>query len=87
MTKTPLTPQRLISVACEEDLRAHGDSFRGAGYTKSQQEADERYDDAAWRPQPRCRQVLRVNPGYRAHFEAEFDEHGNILSIGQWKES
>ena len=43
MTETPLTPQFLISVACEEDLRAYGDSFRGAGYTKSQQEADERY--------------------------------------------
>jgi SAM-dependent methyltransferase len=43
MTKTPLTPQRLISIACEEDLRAYGDSFRGAGYTKSQREADERY--------------------------------------------
>jgi SAM-dependent methyltransferase len=39
----PSTPQRLISVACEEDLINYGDSFRGAGYTKSSQEAAERY--------------------------------------------
>ena len=31
-------------------------------------------------------QVLRVLQGYRAHFEATFDEHGNILSIGQWED-
>ena len=43
MTKTPLTPQRLVSVACEDDLRKYGDSFRGVGYTKSQQEAHDRY--------------------------------------------
>ena len=38
-----LTPQQLISAACEEDLTAYGDSFRGAGYTKSPHEASERY--------------------------------------------
>ena len=38
-----LTPQRLISAACEEELLKYGDSFRGAGYTKSAQEAEERY--------------------------------------------
>jgi SAM-dependent methyltransferase len=38
-----LTPQQQISAACEEDLIAYGDSFRGAGYTKSRHEADERY--------------------------------------------
>jgi SAM-dependent methyltransferase len=43
MPDTPLAPQFLISVACEEDLHAHGDSFRGVGYTKSQAEADARY--------------------------------------------
>jgi SAM-dependent methyltransferase len=37
------TPQQLISAACEEDLVAHGDSFRGAGYTKSPREAEDRY--------------------------------------------
>jgi len=31
-------------------------------------------------------QVLRVLPGYRAHFEAVFDKDGNILSIGQWED-
>ena len=39
-----LPPQHYISAACEEELSRHGDSFRGAGYTKSQQEADEIYD-------------------------------------------
>ena len=38
-----LKPQQQISAACEEDLVAYGDSFRGAGYTKSPREADERY--------------------------------------------
>ena len=37
------TPQHLISAACEADLIAHGDSFRGAGYTKSPREAVDRY--------------------------------------------
>jgi SAM-dependent methyltransferase len=36
-------PQYIISAACEEDLAKYGDSFRGAGYTRSPQEADERY--------------------------------------------
>lgn len=43
MTNTSQTPQRLISAACEQDLFAYGDSFRGVGYTKSQEEAEERY--------------------------------------------
>jgi SAM-dependent methyltransferase len=30
-------------VACEEDLAKHGDTFRGAGYTKSADEARQRY--------------------------------------------
>lgn len=29
---------------------------------------------------------LRVLPGYRAHFEAEFDAAGNLLNIGQWED-
>jgi len=37
------SPQRYISKGCEDDLSAHGDSFRGAGYTKSPEEADHRY--------------------------------------------
>jgi SAM-dependent methyltransferase len=40
---TALVPQYVISAACEEDLARYGDSFRGAGYTKSPQEAAERY--------------------------------------------
>lgn len=35
---------------------------------------------------PKATQILRVLPGYRAHFEAEFDAQGNILTIGQWEE-
>lgn len=30
--------------------------------------------------------LVEVLPGYRAHFEAEFDDAGNIVSIGQWDE-
>jgi hypothetical protein len=40
---TSSTPQHIISAACEEDLIKYGDSFRGVGYTKSPQEAAERY--------------------------------------------
>lgn len=40
---TPAAPQHIISAACEEDLLKYGDSFRGVGYTKSAQEAAERY--------------------------------------------
>jgi SAM-dependent methyltransferase len=40
---TGTAPQDYISAACEEDLREHGDSFRGVGYTKSPDEAQERY--------------------------------------------
>ena len=36
-------PQHIISAACEEDLIKYGDSFRGVGYTKSPEEATERY--------------------------------------------
>jgi SAM-dependent methyltransferase len=35
--------QHLISAACEQRLRLYGDNFRGVGYTKSEQEASERY--------------------------------------------
>jgi SAM-dependent methyltransferase len=37
------TPQHIISAACEEDLIKYGDNFRGVGYTKSPQEAADRY--------------------------------------------
>ncbi len=30
--------------------------------------------------------LIEVLRGYRAHFEAEFDNDGNIISIGQWDE-
>lgn len=40
---TDLAPQHIISASCEEDLLKHGDTFRGAGYTKSAEEAAERY--------------------------------------------
>jgi len=43
MPDVPVTTQRYISEACEEDLLKHGDSFRGAGYTKSADEAAQRY--------------------------------------------
>ncbi len=45
----------------------------------------EHFDDSEWTPSLRTMHVLRVNPGYRAHFEAEFDDNGSILSIGQWE--
>jgi len=38
-----VSTQRYISEACEEDLLRYGDSFRGAGYTKSAREAGQRY--------------------------------------------
>ena len=38
-----LAPQHVISAACEQDLATYGDSFRGNGYTKSAQEAADRY--------------------------------------------
>jgi hypothetical protein len=38
-----LLPKHIISASCEEDLAKYGDSFRGAGYTKSPQQAAERY--------------------------------------------
>jgi SAM-dependent methyltransferase len=37
------SPQQLISLSCEDDLQRHGDTFRGNGYTKSAEEAAERY--------------------------------------------
>lgn len=33
-----------------------------------------------------CQLRVQVMPGYRCHFEAEFDAQGNILNIGQWDE-
>jgi len=30
--------------------------------------------------------LVEVMPGYRCHFEAEFDADDNIVSIGQWDE-
>ena len=30
--------------------------------------------------------VVRVNHGYQAHFEAEFDKNGNLLTMGQWED-
>jgi len=43
MSSRPGTPQRIIADACEEDLRNYGDNFRGVGYTKSSDEAEQRY--------------------------------------------
>ncbi len=43
MSDAPRSTQRYISEACEEDLLKYGDSFRGAGYTKSADEAAQRY--------------------------------------------
>jgi SAM-dependent methyltransferase len=40
---TSPAPQHIISAACEEDLLKYGDNFRGVGYTKSPEEAAERY--------------------------------------------
>lgn len=36
-------PEEYISKACERELTAHGDSFRGAGYTRSKEEAEAQY--------------------------------------------
>lgn len=30
--------------------------------------------------------VVRVLPGFRAHFEATFDAAGSIKSVGQWED-
>lgn len=30
--------------------------------------------------------LVEVMPGYRCHFEAEFDADDNIVSVGQWDE-
>lgn len=43
MSDAPRSTQRYISEACEEDLLKYGDTFRGAGYTKSADEAAQRY--------------------------------------------
>jgi len=43
------------------------------------------YEGVDWTPNRRAATVVRVLPGYRAHFEADFDAKGNILSIGQWE--
>lgn len=48
--------------------------------------AEASQDFRGWLPSAVCTHVVRVLPGYRAHFEAEFDKDGNILSIGQWEE-
>lgn len=40
---TRAVPQDYISAACEDELDVYGDSFRGVGYTKSPEEAQERY--------------------------------------------
>ena len=34
----------------------------------------------------RCAIRISVNPGYRAHFEVEFDSAGTILNMGSWDE-
>jgi SAM-dependent methyltransferase len=39
----PLAPQHVVSESCEGDLARHGDSYLGVGYTKSADEAAERY--------------------------------------------
>jgi SAM-dependent methyltransferase len=39
----PSAPQHVISESCEGDLARHGDSYLGVGYTKSADEAAERY--------------------------------------------
>jgi SAM-dependent methyltransferase len=43
MSELCVSIQRGISAACEEDLATYGDTFRGAGYTKSADEARQRY--------------------------------------------
>ena len=34
----------------------------------------------------RATKLIHVAPGYRCHFQAEFDDDDNIVSIGQWDE-
>lgn len=47
---------------------------------------DEDHDFGAEIVSKQCQFRVRVFPGYRCHFEAEFDASGNILNIGQWDE-
>jgi hypothetical protein len=35
---------------------------------------------------PHCTKRILVLPGYRAHCELEFDEHGTLLSVGSFDE-
>ncbi len=44
MAETSVSIQRRIADACEADLDKHGDSFRGVGYTKTPEEAEQRYE-------------------------------------------
>ena len=41
---TKRSPQEQISIECETALDDYGDSFEGAGYTKSEEEADAIYE-------------------------------------------
>lgn len=44
------------------------------------------YSDAFYYvPETNAAIIVRVMPGYRAHFRATFDDRGNMLSAGQWE--
>lgn len=58
----------------------------GSGYDVFRRhEYVEVHEGSGWTPRANTATVVRVLPGYRAHFEAEFDEMGNAVSVGQWE--
>lgn len=49
-------------------------------------EYGEQVEFCEWDPSSTARIVLRVSPGDRCHFEAEFDNAGDLISIGQFED-
>jgi SAM-dependent methyltransferase len=82
----PRPPQRIISEACEEDLVKYGDTFRGAGYTKSEREAAERYALMLGVVRERTEPVSLLDFGCGlAHLSDYIEAHaqyGNIRYVG-----
>lgn len=80
------TPQRIISSACEEDLDKHGDSFRGNGYTKSAEEAIERYalmlDVVRERSTPQSVLDLGCGLGHMVDFIAGTERYRHVRYTG-----
>jgi hypothetical protein len=45
---------------------------------------DPEFGDCCEIADTKCAIRISVLPGYRCHFEAEFDAAGNVLNMGQW---